>query len=304
MRTRSFAVPAIAVAAAIVLAGCSPSSATTAAATSRDKVDVVASTNVYGSLVQAIGGSHVTVTSILDNPNQDPHQFEADARTQLAVSKADLIIENGGGYDSFTASLVSATKSTAPVLNVVSLSGIPSSVSDFNEHVFYDYPVVVTLISKIEQRLVRLDHRDASTFRSRAASLTTEVRALETETTALKKAFAGVDVMYTEPVPGYLFQAAGLRNVTPQKFSEAVEEGDDVPPAALNATLKLVSKGSKVRVLAYNVQASSIETELVKKAAAQSGIAVIGVTETLPTGKDYVSWQQANIDHLKAALQK
>jgi len=104
-------------------------------------------------------------------------------------------------------------------------------------------------------------------------------------------------------VPGYLFDAMGLDNVTPEAFSEAIEEGDDVPPAALNDTLKLFSEKT-VKLLAVNEQTSSPETEQVQAAAEQAGIPVVGVTETLPKGEDYVSWQQANIDAIQAALTK
>jgi zinc/manganese transport system substrate-binding protein len=304
MRTRLLVVPALAAAAAIALAGCSSSSGSSASAAD-GTVQVVASTNVYGSLVEAIGGKHVDVTSILSDPNQDPHTFEASAKTQLAVSKAQLLIENGGGYDTFMDTLRSSSKSSAPLINVVNLSGLKKAGdTDFNEHVFYSYPTMVTLVAKIEAQLAKIDSADASTFSANAKTLTTKLQKLESETTALKAKYSGEHVMFTEPVPGYLFEAIGLENVTPPKFSEAVEEGDDVAPAALNETLNLVATGTQVKLLAYNLQASSAETEQVKKAANASGVAVIGVTETLPTGDDYISWQQANIDHVQAALAK
>jgi zinc/manganese transport system substrate-binding protein len=304
MRTRPLVVPALVALAAIALAGCSTAS-TSSASAADGTVNVVASTNVYGSIVETIGGSHVTVTSILSNPNQDPHTFEASARTQLAVSKAQLLIENGGGYDTFLDTLRSSSGSTAPVIDVVKLSGLQKSGdADFNEHVFYSYPTMITLVATIEARLARLDRADAAAFRANARTLTAKLQGLESETAALKAKYSGEHVMYTEPVPGYLFDAIGLRNVTPPKFSEAVEEGDDVAPSALNQTLGLLGSGTSVKLLAYNLQASSAETEQVKKAAAASRVAVIGVTETLPTGKDYVSWQQSNIDHIEGALSR
>jgi zinc/manganese transport system substrate-binding protein len=304
MRTRPLAVPALVAAAAIALTGCSTSS-TSSASAADGTVNVVASTNVYGSLVESIGGEHVTVTSILSNPNQDPHTFEASARTQLAVSKAQLLIENGGGYDTFVDTLRSSAESTAPVIDVVKLSGLQKpGDADFNEHVFYSYPTMITLVATIEARLAKLDRADAGTFRANARTLTAKLQGLESETAALKAKYDGEHVMYTEPVPGYLFDAIGLDNVTPPKFSEAVEEGDDVAPSALNQTLGLLASGTSVKLLAYNLQASSAETEQVKKAAAASGVAVIGVTETLPTGRDYVSWQQSNIDHIEGALSR
>lgn len=303
MHNRLLALPLVAGAAALALTGCATSSASGGAAAD-GTVRVVASTNVYGSIVEAIGGDHVSVTSILDDPSQDPHSFESSATTQLAVSKADLLIENGGGYDDFMTTLADASTTTADTINVVKLSGLDKGGdAEFNEHVFYSYPTMVKLVADVSKRLGELDASEKTTFQDNADALTTKLEKLESETAALKKTYAGEEVAYTEPVPGYLFDAIGLDNVTPEAFSEAIEEGDDVPPAALNDALKLFSN-TTVKLLAYNDQTSSPETEQVKKAAQQNGTPVIGVTETLPKGEDYVSWQQANIDAVQAALTK
>ncbi|MGN6409720.1 MAG: metal ABC transporter solute-binding protein, Zn/Mn family [Curtobacterium sp.] len=303
MHNRLLALPLVAGAAALALTGCATSSAS-GDASGDGTVHVVASTNVYGSIVEAIGGDHVSVTSILDDPSQDPHSFESSAKTQLAVSKADLLIENGGGYDDFMTTLADASSTKADTINVVKLSGLDTGGdAEFNEHVFYSYPTMVKLADDVAKRLGDLDQADADTFTKNADALTTKLEGLEAKTAELKKTYDGEKVAYTEPVPGYLFDAIGLDNVTPDAFSEAIEEGDDVPPAALNETLKLFTNKT-VKLLAYNDQTSSPETEEVKKAADEHGVPVVGVTETLPKGEDYVSWQQANIDQVQAALQK
>ncbi|MFJ3384521.1 MULTISPECIES: metal ABC transporter solute-binding protein, Zn/Mn family [unclassified Curtobacterium] len=302
MHNRLIALPLIAGAAALALTGCATSSASTN--DSDGTIKVVASTNVYGSLVETIGGDHVDVTSILNDPSQDPHSFESSAKTQLAVSKADLLIENGGGYDDFMTTLADSSSTKADTINVVKLSGLDKGGdAEFNEHVFYSYPTMVQLVADVSKRLGALDSADKATFQENADALTTKLEDLESQTAALKKQYDGVKVTYTEPVPGYLFDAIGLDNVTPEDFSEAIEEGDDVPPAALNDTLKLYTGGT-AKLLAYNTQTSSPETEQVKKAAEDNGVPVVGVTETLPKGKNYVSWQQANIDAVSAALAK
>lgn len=301
MQTRLLALPLVAGAAALVLSGCATGFAS-GDASDDGTIRVVASTNVYGSLVEAIGGDAVDVTSVLDDPSQDPHSFESSAKTQLAVSKADLLIENGGGYDDFMTTLADASDTKAETINVVELSGLDDG-GDFNEHVFYDYPTMVKLVDDVTTKLGALDTADKSTFEQNADELTTKLEDLESQTASLKEQYAGEQVAYTEPVPGYLFDAMGLENVTPDDFSEAIEEDDDVPPAALNDTLKLFTSGS-VKLLAYNDQTSSPETEQVKKAAEEHDVPVIGVTETLPKGEDYVSWQQTNIDAVKAALTK
>ncbi|MGL3198939.1 MULTISPECIES: metal ABC transporter solute-binding protein, Zn/Mn family [Curtobacterium] len=303
MQQRLLTLPLIAGAAALALSGCATSSAS-GDGSADGTIRVVASTNVYGSLVEAVGGDDVSVTSILDDPSQDPHSFESSAKTQLAVSKADLLIENGGGYDDFMTTLAGASNTKADTINVVKLSGLDEGGdTEFNEHVFYDYPTMVKLVDDVATRLGDLDSSGKSTFEANAKTLTGKLEQLESQTASLKTQYDGEKVAYTEPVPGYLFDAIGLDNVTPEKFSEAIEEGDDVPPAALNDTLKLFSQKT-VKLLAYNEQTSSPETEQVKQAADEAGVPVVGVTETLPKGDDYVSWQQANIDAVKAALAK
>ncbi|MDB6427940.1 metal ABC transporter solute-binding protein, Zn/Mn family [Curtobacterium sp. 20TX0008] len=300
---RLLALPLVAGAAALALSGCATSSAS-GDASGDGTVRIVASTNVYGSIAQEIGGDDVEVTSILDDPSQDPHSFESSAKTQLAVSKADLLIENGGGYDDFMTTLAKASNTTADTINVVELSGLDQGGdAEFNEHVFYDYPTMVKLVADLEQRLTKLDSAHADTFERNAKTLTTKLDDLESQTAAAKEKVDGEKVSYTEPVPGYLFDAMGLDNVTPEAFAEAIEEGDDVPPAALNDTLKLFTE-KQVRLLAVNEQTSSPETAQVQKAAEQADIPVVGVTETLPKGEDYVSWQQANIDEITGALAK
>jgi zinc/manganese transport system substrate-binding protein len=300
---RLLALPLVAGAAALALTGCATSSASSDAS-GDGTVRVVASTNVYGSLVETIGGDHVSVTSVLDDPSQDPHSFESSVTTQLAVSKADLLIENGGGYDDFMTTLAKSADTKADTINVVKLSGLDKGGdSEFNEHVFYSYPTMVKLVADVAKRLGELDSADTATFEANADALTAKLHDLESQTAAAKKTDAGEKVAYTEPVPGYLFDAMGLDNVTPESFSEAIEEGDDVPPAALNDTLKLFTGGT-AKLLAVNEQTSSPETEQVKQAAEKAGVPVVGVTETLPKGEDYVSWQQANIDAVTAALAK
>jgi zinc/manganese transport system substrate-binding protein len=284
----------------LALVGCSGSSSSPSASPG-GAVRVVASTDVYGDIAQQIGGSAVAVTSILTNPNQDPHSFEADAQTQLAISKAQVIIENGGGYDDYVDTMRSSTDSTATLIDAVKLSGFQPKDGDLNEHVFYDYPTMVKVADAMAADFAKEAPSKSSTFFANAASFRVRMAKLEDQTAALKKQYDGEKVSYTEPVPGYLFDAIGLVDVTPEAFSHAVEEGNDVPPASLNAPLTLM-RTKAVKLLAYNEQASSPETSEVQAAAKKAGVPVVPVTETLPSGTTYETWQQGNIDKIKAAL--
>jgi zinc/manganese transport system substrate-binding protein len=270
-----------------------------------DGVAVVASTNVYGDIVSAIGGDDVTVTSIISDPSADPHSYEASARTQLAVSQADLVIENGGGYDDFMDTLLAQADSDPKVINAVDVSGKAADAEaageELNEHVWYDLPTVEKLVDEVVSTLGDIDPDHAEAYRTNGERFTQQVQQLEAQETSAKASTEGAGVAITEPVPGYLLDALGAVNRTPEAFSEAVEEGDDVPPIALQETLALFT-GGQVKALVYNEQTTGPETERVLQAARDAGVAVVPVTETLPEGEHYVAWMRSNIENVVAAL--
>ena len=267
-------------------------------------VAVVASTNVYGDIVKRVGGDRVRVTSIISDPSQDPHSYQASTKTQLALSRAKVVVENGGGYDDFVDTMLKSADTEAQPVNAVTVSGKKAPAGgELNEHVWYDFPSVDKVAQKIAAELGKADPQHATTFTVNAKRFGTELNDLEQAAAKLKKAHAGDGAAITEPVPGYLLDAAGLKDRTPEEFSEAIEEGDDVPPRALRETLGLFAGSGKVAALVYNEQTSGAATEQVKKAARKGGVPVVPVTETLPSGKTYVSWMRGNIDALGQALE-
>lgn len=265
-------------------------------------ISVVASTNVYGDIVSTIAGPAVKVTSIISDPAQDPHSYQADAKTQLALNRADLVVENGGGYDDFVHTMLDSAGGGATVLNVVDISGRdPSGNGGFNEHVWYDFPTMITLVDRIVSELSRLDAGAASTFHTNGDALKHEIKGLESAAAAIAATSAGAGVAITEPVPLYLLEACGLQNKTPEAFSQAVEEGSDVSPRDLQAMLSILSDGS-VRILAYNGQASGPETQQLISAAKRANLAIIPVRETLPAGAHYVAWMRGYLTQIQGAL--
>ena len=264
-------------------------------------VAVVSSTNVWGSVANSIGGNRVQVTSIISDPAADPHSYEANGQNQLAVAKAAVIIENGGGYDDFVTKMVGSAKSRATVLDAVKISGRVAVDADLNEHVWYDFPTVVKVAGQIQRALASADPADAALFADNAAAFDVKLAQLENKEAKIKSRSAGVGVAITEPVPVYLLEAAGLVNKTPPAFSAAIESENDAPPSVVAQNLALFS-GHQVRALVYNAQTTGPQTEQVLAAAKNSGITVVPVTETLPNGTDYVSWMNANVDAIAAAV--
>ncbi|RKE64797.1 metal ABC transporter solute-binding protein, Zn/Mn family [Microbacterium sp. AG238] len=337
--TRRLLPAAVLVAAAsLALAGCAGTSSPAASGSDDGKISVVASTNVYGSLAAEVGGDAVEVTSIVTSLAQDPHSYEASARDQLTVSQADLVIENGGGYDSFLDGLVESSGSTAPVLTAVEFShDFPGAeghedhadehaadehaaddhasddhdhghdheghdhIEGFNEHVWYDPHTIAHLVEDIAHELGELDAANADTFEANAQALIERIDGLETSLDTISAAHQGEKIFVTEPVPLYLAAAAGLDNATPAAFSEAVEEGQDVPPATLLEAQQILRSGD-VRIVIVNAQTGGAETTEITKLAGELNIPVLEFTELMPDGVDYVGWMQQNIDEISGAL--
>ena len=332
MTPRRVLVPAaLAAASAFVLAGCA-----TTQPGDDSTIAVVASTDVYGQIVEQIGGDLVAVTSIVSSSSQDPHSFEPSARDQLAVSRAALIVENGGGYDAFIDALIEATGTQAHVITAVEFShdwpendghddeqgesddadesaepdddhdhdhdhGDHGHVEGFNEHVWYDPHTMEHVAEAIADELGELAPESAAVFTANLEEFTAGIADLEASLAEIDAAHAGTEIFVTEPVPLYLTDAAGLVNVAPEAFTEAVEEGQDVPPATLLDALRLLRDGSVQAVIA-NAQTGGAETtEVIDEAGAQ-GIPVVEFTETLPDGQTYLSWMQSNLEALEAAL--
>lgn len=261
---------------------------------------MVASTNVYGDIVRQIAGDKVKITSIISDPGADPHSYEANTQTQLELSKADVVIENGGGYDDFVDTMLkSANNTKAKVLNVVDISG--KAGEELNEHVWYDFPTMAKLADEVVLALSAADAANASGFSANAATFKQKLQQLEATESSIKSAHAGAAVAITEPVPVYLLEACGLENKTPDEFSEAIEEGGDVPVSVLQETLDLFTN-KEVELLAYNEQTSGPETQKVLDAAKANSVAVVSFTETLPSGKDYLSWMGGNLAAVQSAL--
>ena len=289
----------VAMVAALGLAGCTSTPPDNAG---DGVIRVVASTNVYGDIARTIGGADVEVTSVIDDPAQDPHEFEANARVQLALSRADIVIVNGGGYDDFMGTMLEASgNDSARVIDAVALSDHDPGAAGFNEHVWYDYPTMQIVVRAIDAALDIADPAGASDYDGRADGMVAELQALAQLEGAIAGASAGAGVVVTEPVPLYLLDACGLENLTPPEFSAAIEEDTDAPAALLQEVLTLIRDGS-TSVVVYNEQTGGPQSDAVVDAAREAGIPAIGVTETLPDGVGYIEWQTGMLTAVQKAL--
>ena len=302
----------------LALAGCGQDAGSAGETAESGALQVVTSTNVYGSIVETVGGQNVEVTAIVNSLSQDPHSYEATVQDKLAVSKADLLVENGGGYDPFLHQLADSVEMDHDyVLSAVGISGVaPEDEAhaeeeahsedehdhgSFNEHVWYNLDAMADLADAIGEKLAELDPANADTYESNADTFAEEIAGLQGQTEALASEADGSTVAATEPVPAYLLEAAGLKDATPADYTEAIEEGADVPVAALNEMQELVQSRS-VAFLAYNEQTEGPQTQAVRSTAEAASVPVVQFTETLPEGEDYLSWMSANVENIAEAL--
>lgn len=289
-----------------------------------DALKVTASTSVYGSLAQAVGGEDVAVESIISSPSQDPHSYEATARDKLTLSHAKLVVLNGGGYDDFAVQIVDSLSSKPAVIKAMEGEGhshegehaeessgeaAKESAQDDhahehaegNEHVWYDLHQMQHLATKLKDGLSEADPDNAAGYSERAAQLTQKLKGLEERAHGLETKAKGASYVMTEPVPQALLDTAGLKNVTPKGLAESIEEGNEIAPLAMKSATESLEAG-KVSVFAFNSQTADDQTNALKAAAQKGGVPVLDVTETLPEGQDYLSWMGKNIDALEEAL--
>jgi zinc/manganese transport system substrate-binding protein len=264
---------------------------------------VVASTDVWGDIAKQVGGSAVQVTSIISDPSKDPHEYEASPRDQLAVSRAAILVENGGGYDDFM-SRMSSVAPNAALVDVATVSGKNQhpATGDFNEHLWYDFPTVRKVAARLAALITEEAPKQRAAVTRNLQRFDTDLAGLQRQESTIRRSAQGKGVAITEPVPLYMTDALGLINRTPTTFSHAIEDGADVAPAVLQAQLHLFTQ-RRVAVLAYNEQTSGPTTQQVLTAAKHASIPVVGVRETLPPDHGYLAWMHDDLDAFQAALQ-
>jgi zinc/manganese transport system substrate-binding protein len=263
-------------------------------------IPVVGTENFYADLLTQVGGDRVNATSLLNDPNADPHEFETSPQDGVLVADARLVIVNGIGYDDFMTHLLEASPDPSRiVIDVQQVMGVPD---DANAHIWYDPATMPRVAQAVATALGQLDPAHATDYMARAQAYTTSLAPLDAKIAELKARYSGAPVAFTEPVAGYLAAAIGLDVRTPEGFQKAIEDGTDPAPADVAAERDLLT-GKQVRVLLYNSQVASPITGQIHDLAVANGIPVVGVAETIPAGyQHYVDWQLGQLDALEAAL--
>jgi zinc/manganese transport system substrate-binding protein len=289
----------LAVLIATILAACDTAPAATA---SGPTIPVLGTENFYADLLTQIGGSRVKPTSILNDPNADPHEYEASPQTAAMVADAKLVIVNGLGYDDFMQKLLGAsTKPDRIVINVQEILGLKE---DVNLHVWYDPATMPKVAQAATDALSKVDPKNSAYFAANRDKYLTALRAIDDKIAALKAKYNGTPVAFTEPVAEYQAAAIGLKVLSPEGFMQAIEQGIDPKPADLAVERDLIA-GKKVKVLLYNSQVISPVTKDIYDLAVKNGVPVVGVAETIPPAfRTFQEWQLAQLGDLEKALSK
>jgi zinc/manganese transport system substrate-binding protein len=290
---------AAAIGAALGVSACS--SAAGSPAGPGQRIVAVGAENEYTSVIQQVGGRYVQASAIMSNPNTDPHTFEASASVAREISGAQLVVQNGVGYDTFMDSIEKAVPdSSRKLIDVQKLLGLPDSTP--NPHLWYKPATMPAVANAVASDLAALQPAHAAYFRARARAFISSLGAWNQAVAAFRKTYPGTPVAVTEPVADYLLQAAGADIKTPFAFQADVMNGTD--PSAQDVALeRSLFTRHKVKVFLYNQQVTDTLTQSFIALARSNGIPVVGVYETMPTpGYTYQTWMLAETKALQQAV--
>jgi len=301
--TSSYSTPVSSATSSALSSSASPPASNLSASVGGTVINIVAAENFWGSLVTQLAGVHGNVTSIVSDPNTDPHEYQSNPADAEAITNAQFVIVNGAGYDSWALGIIAAANvHSQTVLNVQEL--INQSVGA-NPHFWYSPYYVNDTVAAMYKDLVKIDPTDSAYFTAQYATLNSSLwNSYMKQEVQIKQQFAGVPVASTESIFVYMANATGLDVVSPAGFMEAVAEGNDPSAQDVAAMENIIACGpGAVHVLVYNEQTVTPLTESVKSLAAQHQIPVIGVTETIqPPTYTFQFWMGSEVLNLQNAL--
>jgi zinc/manganese transport system substrate-binding protein len=283
---------------ALTLAWSLGSALVPALAADKPLLNVVAAENFYGDVAEQLGGPDVRVTSILSNPDQDPHMFEASPAAARALADATLVIYNGADYDAWVQKLLAATDT--PAARIIVAADLMRTQSGDNPHLWYDPNTMSAVAKALSSALIAADPAHEADYRKRLQDFLASLQPLTEKIQHLHDLYAGTPVTATEPVFAYMAQAIGLEDRN-QRFQRSIMN-DTEPSAKDIAAFQDDLKNRRVKALIYNNQTSDDLTSRLLDLAKASGIPIVGVSETEPADKTYQEWMLGQLTALEKAL--
>jgi zinc/manganese transport system substrate-binding protein len=291
----------LALAAAVIATVAVACSGSASGASSAGKIVAVGAENEYADVIQQVGGKYVQASALMSNPSTDPHTFEASIAVAREVGSAQLIVQNGVGYDNFMTTIENAAPNSArKVIDVQRLLGLLDSTP--NPHLWYAPATMPKVAAAIASDLAAIQPSHAAYFKANATAFTASLKTLSSAIASFKAAYPGTPVATTEPVADYLLTALGADNLTPWTFQADIMNGVDPSPQNVAAERALFTQ-RKVQVLLYNQQVTDSLTQSFITLAKQNDIPVVGVYETMPVpGFDYQTWMLTEVQDLRKAV--
>jgi zinc/manganese transport system substrate-binding protein len=261
----------------------------------------VVAENFWGSIAKQEAGTRAQVTSIIVNPNADPHAYEPTVSDARLLANAQYFILNGAGYDPWGQRMVAANPVKGRrVLNIGDLNG---KKEGDNPHMWYSPTYVSRVAARITSDLTALDPADAAYFaQQHKYFVNVALRPYHQEISRIASRYHGVPVAATESIFQYLAQALHLNLITPYGFMKAISEGTE-PDAQDKATFDQQVTQKKIKVFVFNSQNSTPDTNALEQKAKAQHIPVMAITETLqPATASFQAWQVAQLKALDRAL--
>jgi zinc/manganese transport system substrate-binding protein len=263
-----------------------------------EPVTIVAAENFYGDVAKQLGGADVSVTSILSNPDQDPHLFEASASTARRIAEARIVIFNGADYDPWMPKLLSA--SPRPKRKMIDVASLVHKRAGDNPHLWYDPNTMPAVATTLVALLATVDSNHGADYERRLSKFEGALKPLNEKVAALRQKYAGVSITATEPVFGYMATAIGL-DMRNEDFQVAIMNGSEPSPSQI-AAFENDLRTRAVKVLLYNNQVSEEMTKKMQTIAKDSGVPVVGISETEPPATTFQEWMLSQLNALEAAL--
>jgi zinc/manganese transport system substrate-binding protein len=261
-------------------------------------IAVVAAENFYGDIARQIGGDRVTVTSIMSNPDQDPHLFETTPGIVRKIAAAQVVVYNGADYDTWMEKLLQAAP--RPGRLTTSVAALTAHKAGDNPHLWYDPTVMRRVARGFDAVFAKIDNAHVQDYRARLAAFEASLDAIDAKIAALRAKYSGAPVTASEPVFGYMAAALGL-TMRNERFQLTIMN-DTEPSARDVAAFEQDLKEHKVRVMFFNKQAAGKIVQHLVELARAANIPVVGITETMPPGMNYQGWMLDQLNATEKAL--
>jgi ABC-type Zn uptake system ZnuABC Zn-binding protein ZnuA len=271
---------------------------------------VVVTHSILGDLVHQVGGAAIEL-QVLVGPGADSHSFEPGAADSVLLARADVIVENGLGFEGWLDGLVAASGSRAA--RIVAAEGVAplvagaagGSAGELDPHVWWDVENAMSMVGAVRDGLVAADPANAAGYRDRAERYLQELRQLDAEIVRQVATIppAQRKLVTSHDTFAYFARRYGFE-VVGTALGAATTEAAEPSAAAMARLVQEIRAAGVPALFAENVG----NPDLIERIADEAGVALGPTlyTDALgppgSAGDTYVKMMRANVAALSAAL--